>query len=139
MRDLPRRRNGYGVRPHRSGGSRHSDSIQELPGTTFEILSVDDGAPGKKPVVSFSVKDKEGKPILPSEMARLALVLSGPTTDYGGDVTEDVRATATGSNGNYTYTFTAAVPAAAKGSFAIGIEGYRNITIQRKEARTGGP
>ncbi len=104
---------------------------KELPGTVFEILSVADGAPGKKPVVSFSVKDKEGKPILPADMARLALVLSGPTTDYGGDVTEDVRATATGSNGNYTYTFTAAVPAAAKGSFAIGIEGYRNVTIQK--------
>jgi OmcA/MtrC family decaheme c-type cytochrome len=43
---------------------------RELPGTTFELLSVADGAPGKKPTVSFSIKDKSGKPILPSEMTR---------------------------------------------------------------------
>jgi OmcA/MtrC family decaheme c-type cytochrome len=103
---------------------------KELPGTTFEILEVKDGGPGKKPVVTFSVKDKAGTPILASEMTRLALVLAGPTTDFGGDITEDVR-TATGANGVYTWTFNAAVPATAKGSYAVGIEGYRNITIQK--------
>jgi OmcA/MtrC family decaheme c-type cytochrome len=102
----------------------------ELPGTILEILEVKDGAPGTKPVVTFSVKDKAGNPILANEMTRLVLVLSGPTTDFGGDVTEDVR-TATGSNGVYTWTFAAAVPATAKGSYAVGIEGYRNITIQK--------
>jgi OmcA/MtrC family decaheme c-type cytochrome len=100
----------------------------ELPGTVFEILEVKDGAPGTKPVVTFSVKDKKGNPIPANEMTRLALVLSGPTTDFGDDITEDVRA-AQGANGVYTWTFNAAVPATAKGSYAVGIEGYRNWTI----------
>jgi OmcA/MtrC family decaheme c-type cytochrome len=103
---------------------------KELPGTVFDILSVDDGAPGKKPTVTFTVKDKAGNPILPKDMTRLALVLVGPTTDYGGDVTEDAL-TAKGDNGTYTWTFSAGIPAAAKGSYSIGIEGYRNWTIQK--------
>lgn len=104
---------------------------KELPGTVFEILSVDDGSPGKKPTVTFSVKDKADKAIPMAEMTRLALVMVGSTTDYGGDITEDVRATAKGDNGTYTYTFTAAIPATAKGTFSMGIEGYRNWTIAK--------
>lgn len=100
----------------------------ELPGTTFEILSVADGAPGKKPTVSFTVKDKNGKPILPSEMTRLSLILNGPTTDFGTQISE-AALTAQGNNGVYFWTFAAAIPATAKGSYVIGIEGYRNITL----------
>ena len=101
---------------------------KELPGTTFEILEVNDGGPGKRPTVTFSVKDKDGKAIFPSEMTRLFLVMSGPTTDFGSEISEDVR-TAQGSNGVYFWTFNAAVPDTAKGSYAIGIEGYRNWTL----------
>ena len=101
---------------------------KELPGTVFEVLEVNDGAPGKRPTVTFSVKDKSGKPILPSEMTRLVLVLSGPTTDFGPEVSEDVR-TAQGNNGVYFWTFTNPIPATAKGSYAVGIEGYRNRTL----------
>jgi OmcA/MtrC family decaheme c-type cytochrome len=100
----------------------------ELPGTIFEILEVNDGGPGKKPTVAFSVKDKAGKPILPSEMTRLSLVMSGPTTDFGREISEDVR-TAQGGDGVYFWTFNTAVPDTAKGSYAIGIEGYRNWTL----------
>jgi OmcA/MtrC family decaheme c-type cytochrome len=103
---------------------------KELPGTVFEVLEVADGSPGKRPTVTFSVKDKAGKPILPSEMTRLVLVLSGPTTDFGTPVSEDVRG-AQGNNGVYHWTFNAAMPATAKGSYAVGIEGYRNWTLLR--------
>lgn len=100
-----------------------------LPGTVFEIVKIDDGTAGKKPTVTFSVKDKKGNPILPSEMARLALVLAGPTTDYAQYWSEDaVRATGS-TAGTYTYTFTQAIPSDAKGSYSIGIEGYRNQTL----------
>lgn len=101
---------------------------KELPGTVFEVMAVNDGSPGKNPVVTFSLKDKAGKPILPSEMTRLALVLSGPTTDFAGPISEDAR-TAQGANGVYNWTFKAKIPAEAKGSFAVGIEGYRNWTL----------
>lgn len=99
-----------------------------LPGVNFEILEVNDTAPGKKPTVTFSIKDNAGKPILPSEMTRLSLILNGPTTDYGTQASENAL-TAQGTNGRYFWTFTAAIPAAAKGSYAIGIEGYRNVTL----------
>jgi len=102
---------------------------RELPGTTFEILSVTDGAAGKRPTVSFSLKDKSGKPILPSDMTRLRLLLAGPTTDYPSYVSEDVlKATGT-SEGRYFWTFQNPIPANATGSYAVGIEGYRNITL----------
>jgi len=101
---------------------------RELPGTTFAILGVNDGAAGKKPTVTFSVKDKAGNPILPSEMTRLTLLLNGPNTDFGPQISE-VALTASGSNGVYFWTFNTPLPETAKGSYTVGIEGYRNITL----------
>jgi OmcA/MtrC family decaheme c-type cytochrome len=101
---------------------------KNLPGTVFELVKVDDGVAGKKPVVTFKVTDKAGKPILPAEMTRLSLVLAGPTTDYATYVSEDAR-TAGGNAGTYFWTFQATIPADAKGSFTVGIEGYRNQTL----------
>ena len=72
---------------------------------------------------------------------RLALVLAGPTSDYGytsfgagvttnGYVSENPVPTAQCANdGTCTYTFTHAIPADAKGTFTIGIEGRRGITL----------
>jgi OmcA/MtrC family decaheme c-type cytochrome len=78
--------------------------------------------------VTFTLKDKSGAPIAPSAMTSLNLVLAGPTSDYQSFVSESAR-NATGTNGTYTYTFTAKVPADARGSFSVGIEGYRNQTL----------
>lgn len=99
-----------------------------LPGTVFEVTKVDDGSAGKRPTVTFSVKDKAGNPIKPSDMTRLALVLAGPTSDYASYVSEDVR-NAQGENGIYHWTFAQTIPADARGSMSVGIEGYRNITL----------
>jgi OmcA/MtrC family decaheme c-type cytochrome len=100
-----------------------------LPGTKFELLRVDDGTAGKRPTVVFSVKDKAGKPIPPAQMTRLALVLAGPTRDYQTVVSEDARQAQTGSDGNSAWTFQQPIPAGTRGSFSIGIEGYRNVTL----------
>ena len=69
-------------------------------------------------------------------MARLAFVLAGPTTDYKafktGYVSEQVTATSAGLKGGpgtYTYTFTNVIPADAKGTFSIGMEGRRLETV----------
>ncbi len=100
-----------------------------LPGVVFEILRVHDGSPGKNPTVHFSIKDRSGRPILPSEMTRLALVMSlGSAQDYPAYVSEDARS-ATGSDGAYMYTFRRAIPEDARGTFAVGIEGYRAVTL----------
>ncbi len=102
---------------------------RDLPGTVFEILAVNDGVAGQRPTVTFSLKDNSGKPILPSEMTRLSLVLAGPTSDYPSYLSEDVlKATGT-QDGRYFWTFQNPIPASARGSYAVGIEGYRNITL----------
>jgi OmcA/MtrC family decaheme c-type cytochrome len=101
----------------------------QLPGTVFNLMNAS-GAAGKAPVVTFGVKDKSGQPIDATKMDRLSLVLAGPTTDYSTYVSEDPRKTLTAnSDGTFTYTFQATVPAGATGTYSIGIEGYRNETL----------
>ena len=102
---------------------------RDLPGVVFEILRVTDDTAGKKPVVTFSIKERSGKVIPISGMTRIGLVLSGPTTDYGIYAAEDGLRSPCAADGTCTYTFTAAIPATAKGTYTIGIEGYRNLTL----------
>ncbi len=77
---------------------------------------------------------------------RLALVMAGPTTDYGyttfagtanastpGYASENPVPTANcNSGGTCTYQFTTPIPANAKGTYAIGIEGRRALGHQRR-------
>ncbi len=107
-----------------------------LPGVAFEIQKVENGSAGKKPTVTFSIKTKKGDPLAVADMSRLSLNLAGPTTDYSafttGYVTDNLitnAAQVTGSNGVYTYTFSTAIPADAKGSYAIQIEGRREVKV----------
>jgi len=103
---------------------------RELSGIQFELLKVENGAAGKTPTVVFAIKDKTGKPVLPSQMSRLALVLAGPTTDYvafqTGYVSEDASKADCSSDGTVCwYTFKTAIPSDAKGTYSVGIEGRR--------------
>jgi OmcA/MtrC family decaheme c-type cytochrome len=102
---------------------------QYLTGLQWGIEKVTDGSAGKKPAVTFTVRDKNGNPLPLSALGRVALTLAGPTyTNYNalgrGYVQEDAGK-ATGSNGTYLYTFNTAIPADAKGTWAIGLEGRR--------------
>ena len=87
---------------------------KELPGTVFEILGVEDGGPGENPTVTFSIKDEDGAPILPSEVDRFSLVLAGPTSDYQVRFSERPPEDK-GSGGVYTHTFAANIPDDATG------------------------
>ncbi|MBZ5729316.1 MAG: OmcA/MtrC family decaheme c-type cytochrome, partial [Acidobacteriia bacterium] len=125
----------------------HTLPTQSLtaPGINFEILKVDNGVAGQAPTVTFTVKDNSGAGISMATLTggsnRLALVMAGPTSDYGytsfgsdvktpGYVSENpVPKAQCSSDGTCTYTFTHALPANAKGTFAIGIEGRRGITL----------
>ncbi|MEO8660821.1 MAG: OmcA/MtrC family decaheme c-type cytochrome [Bryobacteraceae bacterium] len=104
-----------------------------LTGLQYAIVKVDDGSAGKKPTVTFSIKDKNGVPLAMTAMNRIALTLAGPTTDYTdfgkGYIQEDVSKATGGANGVFSYTFTAAIPATAKGTYAVGIEGRRVETV----------
>jgi OmcA/MtrC family decaheme c-type cytochrome len=115
------------------------------PGVNVKITNVQNGVAGKAPLVTFTIKDNAGNGISMATMTggsnRIALVMAGPTTDYGytnfgsdvttpGYVSENpVPKAACDNAGTCTYQFTHAVPAAAKGTFAIGIEARRGITL----------
>lgn len=102
---------------------------RDLPGVVFEILRVTDGSAGRRPTVTFTVKERSGKPIPLSQMSRIALVLAGPTTDYATYVVEDASRATCGADGTCTYTFTYTIPATARGTYAVGIEGYRTLYL----------
>jgi len=99
-----------------------------LPGVVFTLNSITNGTAGQPPTVSFTVKDKAGNPANLSDLASLNLTVAGPTADYATEFQESALR-ASGSGGTYTYTFTNRVPAGATGTWTVGIEGYRNVTL----------
>ena len=101
---------------------------KQLPGVVFAITAVDNAKPGQKPSVTFTVNDKTGNSLDITRMDFLNLVMTGPTSDYNGYVSEDARK-ATPSGRQFVYTFNAPLPGNASGSYAVGIEGYKNFTI----------
>jgi OmcA/MtrC family decaheme c-type cytochrome len=118
--------------------------VASKPGIVVTLVKVDDGVAGRKPTVTFTLKDSAGNPIEQSAMtlstSRLSLLMTGPTTDYGavsfgpdvttrGYVSEAAAAAMKCSGGTCTYTFNRAIPADAKGTFAIGVEARRSHTI----------
>jgi OmcA/MtrC family decaheme c-type cytochrome len=102
---------------------------RDLPGVKFEIMEVKSTGPGQKPVVTLKITDKSGFPIETSQMSSLSLVIAGPNTDYATFWSENVLTTPS-NNGIVNYTFTRGIPADAKGSFSVAVQGYRNITLQ---------
>lgn len=136
--NLPQVNDNQCTQCHQPSGAEFDASIkgahtvatrsQQLPGVVLAISRVDNAKPGQKPSVTFTVQDKAGNSLDITKMDLLNLVLTGPTTDYNGYISEDVRKAAA-SGREYVYTFTAALPAAATGSYAVGIEGYKNFTI----------
>ena len=99
-----------------------------LPGVVLKIVSIADATPGQKPTVTFAVADKAGNPIPPSKMDRLSFRFAGATNDYTQLVSEDARK-ATGPDGAYTWTFVNAIPADAKGTWTLGMEGRTLVKL----------
>jgi len=100
---------------------------QELPGVVFDVQDIRNAQPGKNPTVVVRVTDKAGNPLQPST---LSVVMAGPTsTDYTGSVSESMVKAPQDSNGVFTYTMKTAIPADAKGTYAFGIEGRKDVTI----------
>lgn len=104
---------------------------KQFQGVNFQILEVTNTKPGEKPVVMFTVKNDAGTAIKLADLSRLRLHLTGPNSDYSSYVTEDaLQAAAQPGDGLYKYTFTAAIPATAKGSWTIAVEGRQTVTLK---------
>jgi OmcA/MtrC family decaheme c-type cytochrome len=128
----------------------HTVPVQsaQLAGLVVNILKVENGTAGKKPTVTFSLKDKAGNGLSMSTVSRVSLVMAGPTTDYGytsfgsdlntkGYVAESPTAanTACSNDGTCSYTFTHAIPADARGTFSMGIESRQSATLNQGTTR----
>ena len=107
-------------------------NASELPGMVFDILKIEGGKPGTNPVVTFSLKDKNGTPVNAAQMNNLGLVLAWPTSDYKLEAPEDARKAEPLGNGVHVYKFRYTIPADASGSGAIGIQGYRLYDVKRQ-------
>jgi OmcA/MtrC family decaheme c-type cytochrome len=103
---------------------------RQLAGLNVKILQLTNTNPGNNPKVTFTVADNNGNPVDASKLTRLLLTIAGPTSDYATEPPwqEDARQATPGPSG-YTYTFQGAFPANASGTWAVGAEPYRNVTI----------
>ena len=102
---------------------------KQLAGVNIEILDVTNTGPGENPTVLFHVSDDAGNPIAPSSLNFFNLLMAGPTTDYTTTVSEAAAAGSVPSGEDYTYTFTTPIPEDAEGTFVIGAEGRKDVTL----------
>ncbi len=117
-----------------------ADKSSLMKGAVVKILSVTDTKAGQKPTITFSLSTRSGDPLTVAELipgtggsGRLGFTLAGPATDYGtgiGTATTKgyiqdapVASAITGSPASYKYTMNTAIPADAKGTWVLGVEG----------------
>ncbi|HWR53885.1 MAG TPA: OmcA/MtrC family decaheme c-type cytochrome [Bryobacteraceae bacterium] len=100
---------------------------RDIPGVVFDFKEIRDAEAGKKPTVVIRVTDRKGNAI--TKLNRFSVVMAGPTSDYSSYISEDLSKTAIASDGTVTHTFVNAIPADAKGTFAFGVEGRRDVTL----------
>ncbi len=99
----------------------------------INIISLTNTAPGQNPVLQFTITDKSGNLMdlaqFGGSAGRLSANISGPTTDYATHLPSETISGATYNNGVATYTLKTKIPADAKGSFALELEGRITTNI----------
>ena len=107
----------------------------DAPQLSFAITAMTNTAPGQTPTLTFQVL-VNGLPrdLVAQPLTSLTATIAGPTTDYAGYWQAKISGTGAvgtlavvdASTGTYRYAFppTAAIPVAATGSYAVGLEGY---------------
>ncbi len=109
---------------------------KQLKGLNAAILAVTNTGPGQKPTVTFKLTENDGTILDPKTFgSNLNLLLGGPTSDYGTGAAppaQPFRERGDGAtfNGSVaTFTFNNAIPASAKGTWAVAIEARRTVTF----------
>jgi OmcA/MtrC family decaheme c-type cytochrome len=111
-----------------------------LSGLVVNLTNITGGTAGSKPTVTLTVQDSSGNAVPLSQLGTLTLTMAGPTSDYGytsfgsdvttpGYVSESALTATCSSGGTCMYQFTHPVPAAATGSYTIGVEARRTETL----------
>lgn len=100
------------------------------PKLMLAFVGVEKTAPGETPEIVFKVTEN-GAPldILAKPLARLAVTVAGPTTDYASFTSQTIQGsgasgTLKAESGSFRYVFPAPMAAGAKGTYAFALEGY---------------
>lgn len=113
------------------------EQSSQLKGLNVEIAGLSSHGPGEKPVVSFKVTENAGNALSDlSGLNRLAFTIAGPTTDYASVLTATAVGGGAGGmlsgpagDGTFQYTLPVSVPADATGTWALGAEARRSVTL----------
>jgi hypothetical protein len=112
----------------------------QLAGFKGEILGAS-AAPSGPITLQFRLTDGMGTPLTTlAGLNRLALTTSGPSSDFGGSSTPYISATIAGGgasgtvmgpdgSGVFTYTSAATLPADAAGTWRVGLEARRSVSL----------
>jgi hypothetical protein len=144
---------------------------EKMPGLVVTITGLDGGTgangnfvAGDSPSVTFTIADNAGHPIRLDNLARVGILVSGPTSNYQRvlPIVTDVIATAMwNANGSYTYTFATPLPGTyaapyndttafgtedgertgqslASGTYTVGMEAYRSFSADNVLLRDAG-
>ena len=102
---------------------------RQLPGLNIEITGVTNATPGQNPTVHFSLKNNDGSTIEPASLPFFNLLLAGPSEDYRLLVSERAVEGSVPDGSGFAYTFSAVLPEDPGGTYTIGAEAFRNITL----------
>lgn len=116
----------------------------QLAGLVVAIGGLSNHGPGQMPRVSFKVTDDAGAPLRDlSGLNRLGFTMAGPTSDYQRVFTTTAVGGGAGgtlsgpsSDGTFQYTLPVAVPGDAGGTWALGAEARRSVTLSAPEGGT---
>jgi len=116
---------------------------KQLKGLTATIVNVKDAAPGKKPTVTFAIKNGDGTPVDGSKLGTFAPIMAGPTTSYTTFYRESGVPSSTNTNagvydataGTTTYTFTKTIPSTETGTWAFTADITRNVTLKQNNGK----
>ncbi len=114
---------------------------RQLAGLGIQIRGLTNHAAGDTPTVSFQITDRNGTALRDlSGFNRVAFTISGPTTEYANMlVATAVGGGAAGAlsgpdeNGTFTYQFPFPIPSEARGTWSLGAEARRQVTLRAVE------
>jgi OmcA/MtrC family decaheme c-type cytochrome len=122
---------------HKPSGFAPIDEVHRIPELDpgapevgLSIVSVTNTAPGQTPELLFTASvDGRPRDLIAAPLTRIAVTLAGPTTDYASFVTYVIqgtgaRGTLSADGDAFRYVFPEPIPAEARGSYAVGMEGF---------------